>query len=164
MEAVKTDVLGADNVLKAAINSGVKRVVCLSIDKAVYPINAMGTRKALMEKAMVAASLGLEKTSTTVCGARHGNVMVSRGSVISLFLEQIGGDQPITITDPNMTRFMMTLDGAVDLVIYAFQHGNNGNIFVQKAPAATIAALAKAMLDLLGMEKYPVKMIGTRHL
>lgn len=163
MEAVKTNVVGTDNVLKAAINSGVKRVVCLSTDKAVYPINAMGTSKALMEKVMVAASRGLEKTSTKICGTRYGNVMASRGSVIPLFLEQIGGNQPLTITDPNMTRFMMTLDSAVDLVLYAFQHGNNGDIFVQKAPAATIDTLAKAMLDLLGMENYPIKMIGTRH-
>lgn len=161
MEAVKTNVLGTENVLEAAINCGVKRVVCLSTDKAVYPINAMGISKAMMEKVIVAKSRS--SSETVICATRYGNVMASRGSVIPLFTNQIRAGQPITITDPNMTRFMMTLDDAVDLVLYAFEHGNPGEIFVQKAPAATIEALAMALTDLLGAPKHPINIIGTRH-
>jgi len=161
MEAVKTNVLGTENVLEAAINCSVKRVVCLSTDKAVYPINAMGISKAMMEKVVVAKSRSSVKT--IICGTRYGNVMASRGSVIPLFTNQIRLGQPITITDPNMTRFMMTLDDAVDLVLYAFQHGNPGEIFVQKAPAATIETLAKAMIGILNVPKHPINVIGTRH-
>ncbi|MBX3588580.1 MAG: polysaccharide biosynthesis protein [Ramlibacter sp.] len=163
MEAVRTNVLGTENVLEAAIRSGVKRVVCLSTDKAVYPINAMGISKALMEKVMVAASRNLEGTGTVISGTRYGNVMASRGSVIPLFVEQVLAGKPITITDPSMTRFMMTLDDAVDLVLYAFQHGNNGDIFVQKAPAATVEVLAHAILGLMKKPGHPVGIIGTRH-
>lgn len=163
MEAVRTNVLGTENVLEAAIRAGVKRVVCLSTDKAVYPINAMGISKAMMEKVMVAASRNLEGTGTVICGTRYGNVMASRGSVIPLFVEQIRAGKAITITDPNMTRFMMTLDDAVELVLYAFQHGNNGDIFVQKAPAATVAVLTEAVLSLMGKPDHEVRVIGTRH-
>jgi UDP-glucose 4-epimerase len=141
----------------------VKRVVCLSTDKAVYPINAMGISKAMMEKVMVAKSRALVETGMVACGTRYGNVMASRGSVIPLFVNQVLAGNPITVTDPQMTRFMMTLDDAVDLVLYAFEHGNNGEIFVQKAPAATIATLAKAILELLGRPDHPVRVIGTRH-
>jgi UDP-N-acetylglucosamine 4,6-dehydratase len=161
MEAVKTNVLGTENVLEAAITCAVKRVVCLSTDKAVYPINAMGISKAMMEKVIVAKSRS--SVQTTICATRYGNVMASRGSVIPLFANQIRAGQPITITDPDMTRFMMTLDDAVDLVLYAFEHGNPGEIFVQKAPAATIATLAKALTELLGVSNHPVNIIGTRH-
>ncbi len=161
MEAVKTNVLGTENVLEAAINCGVKRVVCLSTDKAVYPINAMGISKAMMEKVIVAKSRS--STSTVICATRYGNVMASRGSVIPLFTNQIRTGQSITITDPHMTRFMMTLDDAVDLVLYAFEHGNPGEIFVQKAPAATIEVLAKALTGLLGVPEHPINVIGTRH-
>ena len=150
MEAVRTNVLGTENVLEAAIAAGVRRVVCLSTDKAVYPINAMGISKAMMEKVMVALSRNLEGTSTVICGTRYGNVMASRGSVIPLFVEQVLAGQPITITDPAMTRFMMTLDDAVDLVLYAFENGRNGDIFVQKAPAATVAVLTRAILEVHG--------------
>lgn len=163
MQAVRTNVLGTENVLEAAINAGVKRVVCLSTDKAVYPINAMGISKAMMEKVMVAASRGLDGTGSVICGTRYGNVMASRGSVIPLFVEQVTSGKPITITDPTMTRFMMTLADAVDLVLYAFQHGNNGDIFVQKAPAATIEVVARAMLELMGKPDHPIQVIGTRH-
>ena len=163
MQAVRTNVLGTENVLEAAINAGVKRVVCLSTDKAVYPINAMGISKAMMEKVMVAASRNLEGTDTVICGTRYGNVMASRGSVIPLFVDQVRADKPITITDPSMTRFMMTLADAVDLVLYAFEHGNNGDIFVQKAPAATIETLARAVTGLMGKPEHPVQVIGTRH-
>lgn len=163
MQAVRTNVLGTENVLEAAINAGVKRVVCLSTDKAVYPINAMGISKAMMEKVMVAASRNLEGTGTVICGTRYGNVMASRGSVIPLFVDQVRAGQPITITDPSMTRFMMTLADAVDLVLYAFEHGNNGDIFVQKAPAATIETLARAVTGLMGKPEHPVQVIGTRH-
>ncbi|MGE6212902.1 polysaccharide biosynthesis protein [Comamonas aquatica] len=163
MEAVRTNVLGTENVLEAAIRAGVKRVVCLSTDKAVYPINAMGISKAMMEKVMVAASRNLEGTGTVICGTRYGNVMASRGSVIPLFVEQVRAGKPITITDPSMTRFMMTLAEAVDLVLYAFEHGNNGDIFVQKAPAATIETLAHAVTCLMGKPEHPVNVIGTRH-
>ncbi len=161
MEAVKTNVLGTENVLEAAIISGVERVVCLSTDKAVYPINAMGISKAMMEKVIVAKSRTTSRT--VICTTRYGNVMASRGSVIPLFTQQIRAGQPITITDPNMTRFMMTLDDAVDLVLYAFEHGNPGEIYVQKAPAATISTLASALAALLGKPEHPINVIGTRH-
>ncbi|NUF53100.1 polysaccharide biosynthesis protein, partial [Acinetobacter seifertii] len=163
MEAVKTNVLGTENVLEAAIQNHVKRVVCLSTDKAVYPINAMGISKAMMEKVMVAKSRNLEGLNTVICGTRYGNVMASRGSVIPLFVDQIRQGKPLTITDPNMTRFMMTLEDAVDLVLYAFEHGENGDIFVQKAPAATIAVLAEALKQLLNVEDHPISIMGTRH-
>jgi UDP-N-acetylglucosamine 4,6-dehydratase len=161
LEAVKTNVFGTENVLEAAITCGVKRVVVLSTDKAVYPINAMGISKAMMEKVAVAKSRNSNGTVINV--TRYGNVMCSRGSVIPLFANQIRSDQPITITDPAMTRFMMTLDDAVDLVLYAFQHGKPGEIFVQKAPAATIETLAYALTDLLGKPEHEVRVIGTRH-
>ncbi|TAJ80680.1 MAG: NAD-dependent epimerase/dehydratase family protein [Gallionellaceae bacterium] len=163
MEAVRTNVLGTENVLEAAIVSGVKRVVCLSTDKAVYPINAMGISKAMMEKVMVAASRNLDHCDTVICGTRYGNVMASRGSVIPLFVDQVLAGKPISITDPSMTRFMMTLDDAVDLVLYAFEHGKNGDIFVQKSPAATIEVLAKALLQIMGKPGHVVRVIGTRH-
>lgn len=161
LEAVKTNVLGTENVLEAAIVCNVQRVVCLSTDKAVYPINAMGISKAMMEKVAVAKSRGSE--STVICITRYGNVMASRGSVIPLFLEQIQAGKSLTVTDPNMTRFMMTLDDAVDLVLYAFQHGNPGDIFVQKAPAATIATLATALTELMDVSEHEIRVIGTRH-
>jgi UDP-N-acetylglucosamine 4,6-dehydratase/5-epimerase len=161
LEAVKTNVLGTENVLEAALISGVQRVICLSTDKAVYPINAMGISKAMMEKVVVAKSRGVE--STVICATRYGNVMASRGSVIPLFVEQVRAGKPITITDPAMTRFMMTLDDAVDLVLYAFEHGGPGDIFVQKAPAATIETLARALTSLLGVPDHEVRIIGTRH-
>lgn len=163
MESVKTNVLGTENVLEAAIQNEVKRVVCLSTDKAVYPINAMGISKAMMEKVMVAKSRNLDPNKTVICGTRYGNVMASRGSVIPLFVEQMNANKPLTVTDSNMTRFMMTLSDAVDLVLYAFKHGNNGDMFVQKAPAATVEVLAHALSDLLGKSAYPVNVIGTRH-
>src|SRR5574343_1775349 len=163
MQAVRTNVLGTENVVEAAIAHKVKRVVCLSTDKAVYPINAMGISKAMMEKVMVAASRNLEGTDTVICGTRYGNVMASRGSVIPLFVDQVRAGKPITVTDPNMTRFMMTLDDAVDLVLYAFEHGNNGDIFVQKAPAASVEILAKAILELMNRPHHPVHVMGTRH-
>jgi UDP-glucose 4-epimerase len=163
MEAVKTNVFGTENTLEAAIACGVKRVVCLSTDKAVYPINAMGISKALMEKVMVAKSRNLDPERTVICGTRYGNVMASRGSVIPLFVDQINRGLPLTITDPKMTRFMMSLDNAVELVLYAFQHGDNGDIFVQKAPAATIEVLAKALTQTLGKPDHPIRVIGTRH-
>lgn len=163
LEAVKTNVLGTENVLEAAIQNRVKRVVCLSTDKAVYPINAMGISKAMMEKVMVAKSRNLEELETVICGTRYGNVMASRGSVIPLFVDQMRQGKPLTITDPNMTRFMMTLEDAVDLVLYAFEHGENGDIFVQKAPAATIEVLAQALKELLNVEDHPVSIMGTRH-
>ena len=161
LEAVKTNVLGTENVLEAAIQCGVKRVVVLSTDKAVYPINAMGISKAMMEKVAVAKSRSSGQTVINV--TRYGNVMASRGSVIPLFVEQIRAGKPITLTDPNMTRFMMTLDDAVDLVLYAFEHGQPGEIFVQKAPAATIGVLAKALTALVGKPEHEVRVIGTRH-
>lgn len=162
LEAVKTNVLGTENVLEAAIQNQVQRVVCLSTDKAVYPINAMGISKAMMEKVVVAKSRNVPE-GTTICATRYGNVMASRGSVIPLFVDQILKGQPISITDPNMTRFMMTLDDAVDLVLHAFEHGTNGDIFVQKAPAATIHVLAQAVVDLMNQEEHPIDIIGTRH-
>lgn len=162
IEAVKTNVLGTDNVLEAAIANDVKRVVCLSTDKAVYPINAMGISKAMMEKVIVAKSRNVP-SRTTICTTRYGNVMASRGSVIPLFVEQVLNGNPITITDPTMTRFMMTLDDAVDLVLHAFEHGQNGDIFVQKAPSATIKVLANAVLNLMKSPDHPINVIGTRH-
>jgi UDP-N-acetylglucosamine 4,6-dehydratase len=162
MEAVRTNVLGTENVIQAAVAAGVARVICLSTDKAVYPINAMGISKAMMEKVMIANARGLDDR-TVVCGTRYGNVMASRGSVIPLFAEQILAGKPVTVTDPEMTRFMMTLDDAVELVLYAFVNGNNGDIFVQKAPAATVSTLVTAMLDLMSKPGHPVQEIGTRH-
>lgn len=163
LEAVKTNVLGTENVLEAAIANNVERVVCLSTDKAVYPINAMGISKAMMEKVIVAKSRNLEHTNTTICCTRYGNVMASRGSVIPLFIRQVVNNEPITITDPTMTRFMMTLDDAVDLVLHAFENGKNGDIFVQKAPAATIQVLVTALLEMLKKPEHVVNVIGTRH-
>lgn len=161
LEAVKTNVLGTENILEAAIISGVERVVCLSTDKAVYPINAMGTSKAMMEKVIVAKSRGF--SSTVISVTRYGNVMASRGSVIPLFVDQILAGKPISITDPQMTRFMMTLDDAVDLVMHAFQHAQPGEILVQKAPAATIETLARAIVTVLNKPNHPIEIIGTRH-
>lgn len=163
LEAVKTNVLGTENVLESAISHSVSRVVCLSTDKAVYPINAMGISKAMMEKVIVAKSRNLEGTNTVICGTRYGNVMASRGSVIPLFIRQIIDGTPLTITDPSMTRFMMTLDDAVDLVVHAFKHGTNGDIFVQKAPAATIEVLTQAILEMIHKPEHKVNVIGTRH-
>tara|TARA_B100000900_G_scaffold414503_1_gene441320 strand:- start:8231 stop:9265 length:1035 start_codon:yes stop_codon:yes gene_type:complete len=162
MEAVKTNVLGTDNTLEAAIASDIKRVVCLSTDKAVYPINAMGISKAMMEKVIVAKSRNVQN-DTVICGTRYGNVMASRGSVIPLFLRQIFANEPISITDSKMTRFMMTLDDAVDLVMHAFTNGKNGDIFVQKAPAATIEVLVKALLKITNKNDHKIINIGTRH-
>jgi len=163
MQAVRTNVMGTENVLTAAREAGVERVICLSTDKAVYPINAMGMSKAMMEKVMVATSRTFEGTRTTACGTRYGNVMASRGSVIPLFVEQVLAGKPITVTDPEMTRFMMTLEDAVELVLYAFQNGSNGDVFVQKAPAATVRTLVTAILELMGRPDHEVKIIGTRH-
>ena len=162
IEAVKTNILGTDNVLNAAEKHKVKRVIVLSTDKATYPINAMGMSKALMEKVMVARSRNNDVSSQVFCGTRYGNVMASRGSVIPLFVEQIKAGKPLTITDPKMTRFMMTLDDAVDLVLYAFENGHPGDLFVQKAPSATIETLAKALIDLY-KSNCKIKVIGTRH-
>jgi len=161
LQAVKTNVLGTENVLEAAVSLGIKRVICLSTDKAVYPINAMGISKAMMEKVAVAKSR--ESINTTICVTRYGNVMASRGSVIPLFVDQILTGKPITITDPSMTRFMMTLDDAVDLVLYAFEHGTSGDIFVQKAPAVTIKTLAQSLVSLLNVPQHKIDIIGTRH-
>jgi len=163
IEAVNTNILGAQNVFDSALQFGVKRVVVLSTDKAVYPINAMGISKAMMEKVMIAKARAQEDDSETVfCGTRYGNVMASRGSVIPLFIEQLKAGKDLTVTDPNMTRFMMTLDDAVDLVIYAFQHGKNGDMFIQKSPASTIEDLAKALIELY-KSNCKVRVIGTRH-
>ena len=161
LEAVKTNVLGTENVLEVAIACGVKRVVCLSTDKAVYPITAMGISKAMMEKVIVAKSRSSE--STVICATRYGNVMASRGSVIPLFVDQILAGKALSMTDPNMTRFMMTLDDAVDLVLYAFEHGTPGEIFVQKAPAATIETLVQSLVALMGVPNHEIQVIGTRH-
>jgi UDP-glucose 4-epimerase len=161
LEAIKTNVLGTENVLEAAVQVGVKRVVCLSTDKAVYPINAMGISKAMMEKVIVAKARS--SVDTVICVTRYGNVMASRGSVIPLFANQIRDGLPITITDPSMTRFMMTLDDAVDLVLFAFEHGNSGEIFVQKAPASTVDNLVRALTALLGKPDHQINTIGTRH-
>ena len=163
MEAVQTNILGTENILEASITNKVKRVVCLSTDKAVYPINAMGISKAMMEKVMIAKSRNLDPGSTIICGTRYGNVMASRGSVIPLFVDQIRSKKPISITDPNMTRFMMTLEDAVNLVLFAFKNGQNGDIFVQKANATNIKTLAKALINIIGEPKHPIDIIGTRH-
>lgn len=162
VEAVKTNVLGTDNVLEAAINKGVKKVIVLSTDKAAYPINAMGMSKAMMEKVAVAKGRNLKEEQTVICRTRYGNVMASRGSVIPLFCDQIEKGLPLTVTNGDMTRFMMTLEDAVDLVIYAFEHGNQGDLFVQKAPAATIDTLAKAVKELKNSD-VPINCIGSRH-
>jgi UDP-N-acetylglucosamine 4,6-dehydratase/5-epimerase len=162
MEAVRTNVIGSENVLDSAIKYEVKQVIVLSTDKAVYPINAMGMTKALSEKVMVAKSRNLNDTGTVFSGIRYGNVMASRGSVIPLFIDQIKAGKPVTITDPDMTRYMMTLDDAVELVLFAFNHGNNGDIFVQKSPACTIKMLAQALLELYNASN-PINIIGTRH-
>jgi UDP-N-acetylglucosamine 4,6-dehydratase len=161
LEAFKTNVIGTENVLESAVNSGVKRVVCLSTDKAVYPINAMGMSKAMMEKVAVAKSR--ESDSTKIMVTRYGNVMGSRGSVIPLFVDQIRTGKALTVTDPSMTRFMMSLKDALDLVIYAFEHGETGDIFVQKAPAVTIATLTEALTNLMNSKNHKIKVIGTRH-
>lgn len=163
LQAVQTNVMGTANMLEAALDEGVARVICLSTDKAVYPINAMGMSKALMEKVMIASSRLAEAGGTVICGTRYGNVMASRGSVIPLFVNQIRQKQPITVTDPGMTRFMMSLDDAVELVLFAFAHGRNGEIFVQKAPASTVGDIAAALKSLFGVPDHPVRIIGTRH-
>jgi len=163
MEAVKTNIIGTENVIDAAISNGIKRLICLSTDKAVYPINAMGISKAMMEKVMIAGSRSLKTSQTTICATRYGNVMASRGSVIPLFIDQILSGNSITITDSSMTRFMMTLDDAVGLVMYAFEHGKNGDIYVQKSPAASLEVLVHAILDLMNRHEHPIKLIGTRH-
>ena len=163
MEAVQTNVMGAHNVLDAAIRNGVRRVVCLSTDKAVYPINAMGMSKALMEKVMIAKSRVAEGTVTVISGTRYGNVLASRGSVVPLFMNQVRRGQPITLTDPQMTRFVMTLDEAVELCLNAFRFGGNGDLFVQKAPAVTMERLARAVLEVMGRPGHPIRVIGTRH-
>lgn len=162
MEAVRTNVIGTDNVINAAVENGVKRVVLLSTDKAVYPINAMGISKAMAEKTLIARARTLDESSTVLCATRYGNVMASRGSVIPLFIEKIKAGTPLTITDPNMTRFLMSLEDSVDLVLHAFVNGKQGDIFVQKAPASTIGELATALKELFSSD-VPVKIIGTRH-
>ena len=163
IEAVKTNVLGTENVLTAAIEAGVKNIVCLSTDKAAYPVNAMGTSKAMMEKVIVAKSRTVSPDKTKICCTRYGNVMCSRGSVIPLWIDQIKNGQAITLTDPKMTRFIMSLDEAVDLVLFAFEHGENGDILVQKAPACTIQTQAEAVCELFGGDKKSIKVIGIRH-
>lgn len=163
IQAVQTNVLGTENVLNVAIEYKVKKVIVLSTDKAVYPINAMGTSKAMMEKVAVAKSRNCTDSETVICCTRYGNVMASRGSVIPLFINQIRENKPISITDPSMTRFMMSLDEAVDLVLYAFKHGKNGDIFVQKSPAATVELLANTIKNLLGKPDHEIEIIGTRH-
>lgn len=162
MEAIRTNVIGAENVLNAAVANGVKRVVVLSTDKAVYPINAMGLSKAMMEKLMVAKARMRAAGETVLCATRYGNVMASRGSVIPLFVDQIKAGNPLTVTDPNMTRFLMSLEDSVDLVLHAFEHARQGDIFVQKAPASTVADLARALKELFNAD-VPIKIIGTRH-
>ncbi|MCG4591673.1 polysaccharide biosynthesis protein, partial [Eubacterium callanderi] len=162
IEAVKTNVIGTDNVLTAAIEEGVKKVICLSTDKAAYPINAMGTSKAMMEKVFVAKSRTVDPEKTLICGTRYGNVMCSRGSVIPLFIEQIKNGQALTITEPKMTRFIMSLEEAVELVLFAFEHAENGDIMVQKAPACTIEVLAQAVRELFHADN-EIKIIGIRH-
>lgn len=162
IEAVKTNVLGADNVLTAAIEMGVRKVICLSTDKAAYPINAMGISKAMMEKVFVAKSKTVDPDKTLICGTRYGNVMGSRGSVIPLFVEQIKAGVPLTVTDPNMTRFLMSLEEAVELVVFAFEHAQAGDIIVQKSPACTVGDLARAVLEVFGANN-EIRIIGTRH-
>lgn len=163
IEAVKTNVLGTENVLTAAIDEGVKSVICLSTDKAAYPVNAMGTSKAMMEKVIVAKSRTVSPEKTKICCTRYGNVMCSRGSVIPLWIDQIRNGQPITLTEPSMTRFIMSLEEAVDLVLFAFEHGESGDILVQKAPACTIQVQAEAVCELFGGDKDNIKIIGIRH-
>ncbi len=163
IEAVKTNVLGTENVLTAAIEAGVRKVICLSTDKAAYPVNAMGTSKAMMEKVVVAKSRTVSPEKTMICCTRYGNVMCSRGSVIPLWIDQIRNNEPITLTDPNMTRFIMSLEEAVDLVLFAFENGNSGDILVQKAPACTIQTQAEATCELFGGDKSRIKVIGIRH-
>ncbi|KYH13854.1 nucleoside-diphosphate sugar epimerase/dehydratase [Staphylococcus kloosii] len=162
MEAVKTNVLGTENVVQSAIRANVKKVICLSTDKAAYPINAMGISKAMMEKVFVAKSRNVDANQTLICGTRYGNVMASRGSVIPLFIEKIKNNEPLTVTDPNMTRYLMSLEEAVELVIHAFKYARTGDIMVQKAPASTVGDLAKALLELFEV-KNEIKIIGTRH-
>lgn len=162
LEAVKTNILGTDHVLTAAIQAGVKKIICLSTDKAAYPVNAMGISKAMMEKTFIAKSRMVDPHHTLICGTRYGNVMASRGSVIPLFIEQIKAGKPLTITDPHMTRFMMSLEEAVELVLYAFSHAQNGDIMVQKSPAATIENLAQALLEIFQANN-ALQIIGTRH-
>lgn len=163
LEAVKTNVIGTDNVLTAAIEAGVKKVICLSTDKAAYPVNAMGTSKAMMEKVIVGKSRNVDPDKTTICATRYGNVMCSRGSVIPLFIDQIKAGKPLTITDPTMTRFIMSLEEAVELVVFAFKNAQAGDIMVQKAPACTIGVLAQAVKEIFGAEKEETKIIGIRH-
>ncbi len=163
MEALRTNVMGTENVLNAATDAGVERVVVLSTDKAVYPINAMGISKAMAEKVMVAKARLQQQGETVFCATRYGNVMASRGSVIPLFVAQLKGDRPLTVTDPNMTRFLMSLEDSVDLVLYAFTHGHQGDIFVQKAPASTVGDLAQALKELFGTPSQETRVIGTRH-
>ncbi len=163
MQAFKTNVVGTENVIKAAVNRNVSKVVCLSTDKAVYPINAMGLSKAMMEKVMIASSRNLEGSKTTICCTRYGNVMASRGSVIPLFIDQITTNKPITITNPEMTRFMMSLDDSIDLLLHAFKKGNNGDIFVQKSPASTVMTIAQSILKIMSKEDHSISLIGTRH-
>ena len=163
LEAVKTNVIGTDNVLTAAIDEGVKKVICLSTDKAAYPVNAMGTSKAMMEKVIVAKSRTVDPDKTTICATRYGNVMCSRGSVIPLFIEQIKSGRPLTITEPTMTRFIMSLEEAVELVVFAFKNANAGDIMVQKAPACTIGVLAQAVKEIFGVKDQETKVIGIRH-
>lgn len=162
MEAVKTNVIGTDNVLNAAIEAGVRKVICLSTDKAAYPVNAMGTSKAMMEKVLIAKGRTVDPKNTLICGTRYGNVMYSRGSVIPLFIEQIKSGQPLTVTDPNMTRFIMSLEEAVELVLFAFENAESGDIMVQKAPASTIGNLVQALKELFAVEN-ETKVIGIRH-
>lgn len=163
LEAIKTNTLGTENLLEESILAGVKKIICLSTDKAVYPINAMGLSKALMEKIMITKSRLIDDSKTIICGTRYGNVMASSGSVIPLFMNQLKNNLPLTITDPRMTRFMMSLDDAIDLTLYAFEHGSNGDIFVQKSPAATMEILAKSILEITDKRNHPIKIIGTRH-
>jgi len=163
LEAVHTNILGTANAIDAAHRSGVKRMICLSTDKAVYPINAMGTSKAMMEKVATGKARSIDSERMTICCTRYGNVMASRGSVIPLFVRQIQAGEPLTITDPDMTRFMMTLDHAVDLVLFGYEHGSTGDVLVQKAPAATIKVLAQALLELFEKPDHPINILGTRH-
>jgi UDP-N-acetylglucosamine 4,6-dehydratase len=163
VQAVRTNVLGTENVLISGIAAGVSRIVCLSTDKAVYPINAMGISKAMMERVMVATSRNLDSKKTVICGTRYGNVMASRGSVIPLFVRQVQEGKAITITDPAMTRFMMTLSDAVDLVLFAFENGKNGDIFIQKSPASNIEVLTKAILEVMRRPNHPISIMGARH-
>jgi len=163
IEAVKTNILGSENVMDLGVQFGVERIICLSTDKAVQPVNAMGMSKALMEKTMVAKSMAAQNSGTTICGTRYGNVIASRGSVIPLFLEQVRKNIPLTITDPSMTRFMMSLNEAIDLVLFAFREGNAGDIFVQKSPGASLETIAKSVLSIAGKLDHPTVIMGERH-